>query len=221
MDELEEEHEAQERLEELQANELKKQRGVKEFNVDRDGDDWFTFSEAVQTIEQLLSYSAGRAEKMLRELCASGEVRSLRVIYTWVEGPSRVVESATFIRPSEWRTTEVDFEGDIDVSGYDLKHWLGQQPSVQLKEIECKVRWEPIRTQQGKVPRIITLLAKRHPEGVPDPAFCPRQTLLGDVIKADPGLKGIDMKTLSKAIKEHNASVGKRTEVDGSPSVSD
>jgi hypothetical protein len=112
---------------------------VKEMRTDEHGDDWIAFSSGASMIETRLRYSAGRAEATLRGLCAGGEVRSLRTKFTYIlqDGePERVPESSTFIRPSEWRTTEVDFEGDIDVSQEDLVYWFGQQGSALAPDLK-------------------------------------------------------------------------------------
>jgi hypothetical protein len=40
------------------------------------------------------------------------------------------------------------------------------------------------------------------PNGVPDPAHCPRKTLKADLLKRDPGLKPLDDATLKSAIED-------------------
>jgi hypothetical protein len=60
-------------------------------------------------------------------------------------------------------------------------------------------------TQRGKTPRIIELLEKHFPEGVPDPAYCPRKALKADLLKWDPDLDPLDEATLKKAIDSYHA----------------
>jgi hypothetical protein len=100
------------------------------------GDDWIDFNVAAWKIEKRLSVSVGVSEKMLRDLCASGEVRSIRVEYIYLDDVDRFArEEGIFIRPSEWQTGEVDYEGlqvvgeglHIEVSQDDLEWWLEQR----------------------------------------------------------------------------------------------
>ena len=99
------------------------------------GENWTDFITATERIEVGLVVSTGRAEVMLRELCGTGEVRSVRVKYD-IDPVDRfdqnpVPDSVTFIRPSEWRATEVDFESpDIEVSEDDILFWLASKGSV-------------------------------------------------------------------------------------------
>jgi hypothetical protein len=105
---------------------------------DQPDDDWITFIEAADNIAVRLNVSTGRSEVTLRDLCASGEVRSARVKY---DGDGDPLEVKT-VRPSEWRTTEVDLEVTgspmdslvIEVSEDDLEYWLGQQGAAQPED---------------------------------------------------------------------------------------
>jgi hypothetical protein len=95
--------------------------------------DWIAFNSAARKIETRLNVPAGRAEIVLRGLCASGEVRSIR--HQWVcvdvDVPSVAWIGVVFVQPSEWGASEVDFEGKIEVSKNDLDRWLGQQGAAQ------------------------------------------------------------------------------------------
>jgi hypothetical protein len=95
--------------------------------------DWMPFDAASLKIERQLVFSAGRADATLRRLCAGGEVRAVRIE---TEEPLTTPKGAVLrrlrpvpIRPSEWRTTEVDFEDPLHVrvSEGDVDHWLAQQ----------------------------------------------------------------------------------------------
>ena len=69
-------------------------------------------------------------------------------------------------------------------------------------------------TQRGKTPRIIKLLEKHFPEGVPDPAYRPRKALKTDLLKWDPELDPLDEATLKKAIDNYNATKQVRKQSD-------
>jgi hypothetical protein len=176
-------------------------------------ENWLDFNEAAWKIEQRLRCSAGRADATLRGLCASGEVRAARTKWAvQIRSPSgiemRKQVEAPLIRPSELRTTDVDFETDfkevrIKVNEVDLDHWLGRQGELAKPEAKPKAK-----AKQGKVPRIIPLLQKMHPTGVPAPALCVRKELMDKLAKADPSLGSLDPKTLKSAIEQYNASIG-------------
>jgi len=138
----------------------------KPMQPDEDGDDWIVFSDAAWMIGKGLRYSAGLAEATLRGLCASGEVRSIRTKYTYIldDGePERVPERATFVRPSEWRGTEVDFEGNIEVSEEDLRFWLDRQGATQPTDPEDE---RPLTRQQWKQNTAKKAIAELWPDGI-------------------------------------------------------
>jgi hypothetical protein len=151
---------------------------------------WLDFAHGAYKVEQRLGYTVGHADMTLRSLCASGEVRSVRMkpVETTPLSSGGVLQrwETLLIRPSEWRTTEVDFETDfknvrIKVSEGDLDHWLAQQNAVQKPAVRSKEK-----PALGKVPRIVAHLQKMFPDGVPDPAHCPRKGLQSKLLKADP-----------------------------------
>lgn len=160
-------------------------------------DDWLPFHSAVREIKRSLRMSQGAAQAKLRELCASGWVRSQKEPYSFDglqpqgEGPPVLIE------PSEWRQREIDLMTDSDgcnywvnVSKTDLEHWLNQQTT------------QP--TAGGKQSRIIRLLAVMYPAGVPNRGDCPRQPLTAELVERDPSLKPLDLKTLKTAIEFYN-----------------
>jgi hypothetical protein len=75
-----------------------------------DGDDWIAFSEAASKIEERLNVSVGHSQVTLRNLCASGEVRSVRIEYDIDPSDDPEPVEVKMVRPSEWRTTEVDLD---------------------------------------------------------------------------------------------------------------
>jgi hypothetical protein len=137
---------------------------------------------------------------MLRQACASGDVRSRRQPCNPAtgidEGPHEPV------KPSDWTRGEVDLEFDADGCGYfvdvdedDFRYWLGTP--TQGKSV------------RGKQPRIIALLKTMFPnKPVPDPAFYSRDRLRAELLKEDDTLDPLDLATLRKAIKNYNRSIG-------------
>ena len=141
--------------------------------------------------------SPGAAQAKLRELCASGWVRSQKEPYSFVARQPQGEGPPVLIEPSEWRRREIDVMTDsdgckywVDVSKIDLEHWLNQQPT------------EP--TAGGKQSRIIRLLKEMFPAGVPNRADHPREPLRAELVKRDPSLKPLDLKTLKTAIEIYN-----------------
>jgi hypothetical protein len=157
------------------------------------GEHWLLFSRAAAEIEDKLGVSLGVAERTLRELCAKGDIRSIRGTDEDL-AEEEYAEEPTFIKPSEWLSLQVDFDGKyynyVRVSEDDLRYWLAS--SKPHKAV-------------GKKPRILTLLAEMFPKGVPDPARCPRKALKADLLTRDPGLEPLDEATLKSAIDAYNA----------------
>jgi hypothetical protein len=90
---------------------------------------WLNFYLAAYDIEHWLRVSGGMARRMLREACASGDVRSQKQPYYRGEGegPPEVV------KPSEWLKDQVDLAQDedgckywVDVDEKDFRYWLDQ-----------------------------------------------------------------------------------------------
>jgi hypothetical protein len=90
---------------------------------------WLSFDFAANEIGQRLGVSGGVARRMLRNVCASGDVRSQRQPFNPAtgidEGPPEP------IKPSDWTQREVDLECDadgckyfVDVDEADFWYWL-------------------------------------------------------------------------------------------------
>jgi hypothetical protein len=136
-----------------------------------EGEDWLVFPEAVGEIVAKLDLSRGVAERTLRVLCGSGDIRSICCDEDFEEKP-------TIIMPEKWRETgELDLHGvvvsrvkwtdnsrsivrnfpnhrgklDVEekwndtvlVSEADLRHWLKKQ----TKE-PAKPRQKPARSRE-------------------------------------------------------------------------
>jgi hypothetical protein len=182
------------------------------------GEEWVDFHDAAEAFADMLEVSLGAAERRLREQCATGDIRSVR--YTieinrdedGEELGSEFIKEPELIKPTDWKdyvdfTVEADELREIythvDVSEDDVVYWIIEMG----KQAEIPVQLEKKKPSLGKQPRIMVWLAKEYPEGVPDPALCNRKELQGRLIKAAPGLRPLDPKTLKGAIDEYN--VGK------------
>jgi hypothetical protein len=101
---------------------------------------WLNFYFAANEIEQRLGVSGGMAMRMLRQACASGDVRSRRQPCnpaTGVdEGPHEPV------KPSDWTRGEVDLEFDahgcgyfVDVDEADFRYWLNSATKNNAQKV--------------------------------------------------------------------------------------
>ena len=102
--------------------------------------DWLNFYFAANEIEQRLGVSGGMAMRMLRQACASGDVRSRRQPCNPAtgidEGPHEPV------KPSDWTRGEVDLEFDADGCGYfvdvdedDFRYWLNSATKNNAQKV--------------------------------------------------------------------------------------
>jgi len=99
---------------------------------------WLSFYFAAQEIEERLGLSRGAAQAQLRQVCATGEVRSKKQPYTMVIFQPKVEGPWEQITPGEWRLEEIDLMIDgagrayfVDVSERDFLFWLKQQSISQ------------------------------------------------------------------------------------------
>src|SRR5262245_28607640 len=104
---------------------------VEEEEIDASGlpmewrdDYWFNFYWIAEIIQEREGVSRGLAERILRELCATGDVRSIRC--DAIEPGALEPE---IIRPSEWVKDQVDLADDFEifVSCGDVQYWLDKQ----------------------------------------------------------------------------------------------
>jgi hypothetical protein len=86
-------------------------------------------------------------------------------------------------------------------------------PDTKLNLVEPNIRAVACRSG-GKQSRILKLLSKHFPHGVPEPGLCPRHTLKSDILKWDPSLAPLDEATLKKAIERYNSSLIKQKNLD-------
>jgi hypothetical protein len=172
-----------------------------------DPHDWQSFGWSIERLQRRLSLSVGAAESRLRKLCADGIVRALRVRYD-DEDSTTVTEPPEIIKPSDWVRDQIDLtldemlNEDIWVSQDDLLHWLEQQAPA-----EHRTTGPSHHQDVGKQPLIISHLRQLYPDGVPDPAHCPRKILRADLIKLDKTLGALDEATLKKAIDKYNSGI--------------
>ena len=147
--------------------------------------DWIEFNEVLHEEGCGLFTSRREAERMLRKLCASGVIQTVR----FHQDGAKIVPE--FIQPKEWKRPDFDTTL-VYLSPRDLsRQWL----ELQNKPVP----------EAGKQPRIRALLAEMFSGGVPAPAHCPRYTLRADLLKRDPSLDPLDEATLKSAIDAHNA----------------
>jgi hypothetical protein len=167
---------------------------------------WLSFYEAVKEIEIKFHVSPGKAQSFLRQICATGEVRSQKQPYVIVHQEAEGQAPPQRIEPSEWRQREIDLMTDedgckyfVDVDKADFRYWLNQQGG---------------KPKQGKQPLVVKYLAEMFPgRKVPDPAEYQRKDLLAELRERHPLLKSLNIKTLGRAIHRYNLSVptdGKR-----------
>jgi hypothetical protein len=186
--------------------------------------EWFFFHTAANVIAERLGVSGGVAEKMLRELCASGDIRSKQAVNTDDRGWRDEI-----LKPSEWSKDQMDIEwlrrddvlaeklseedpedGPIGVlvNGDDFRYWLNKQ---SVLEVNCSftISRTAAKPKRGKVPLIIDHLTRmfppeKFPDGVPDYAHCPRKELKADLGAKDKRLAGLDEGTLKSAVDQFN-----------------
>jgi len=151
------------------------------------GERWFDFDRAANELADKLVIHPSAAQAQLRKLCASGEIRAIGT-----DNPSE--EQPTPIPPSQWHEEDDLPRPDVLVSNIDFYNWLNRQPANP--------------TAGGKQSRLVRLLAEMFPGGVPNRADCPREPLKAELLKRDPSLKPLDLKTLKTAIETCNRVVG-------------
>jgi hypothetical protein len=149
------------------------------------GERWLEIDRAVIELADKFAISPNAAEAQLHKLCASGEIRAVGT-----DNPNE--ERAKPIPPSEWRDDDLPVR-DILVSNIDFYNWLNRQPT---------------HPAGGKQSRIVKLLSEMFPTGVPNRADCPREPLRASLLKRDPSLKPLDLKTLKSAIDAFNRQLG-------------
>jgi hypothetical protein len=127
-------------------------------------DEQLAFLFGAQQIERRLGMTPGAAQTKLRELCASGEVRSWSEPYTIINGKPQGEGPSKRIEPSKWRQREIDLMTDSDgcyyfvsISKTDLLGWLDKKAVGKPKPV-------------GKRPRDVAKQAVNElwPNGIPD-----------------------------------------------------
>jgi hypothetical protein len=87
------------------------------------GETWVNFPDAVVEMRDRLDLSLGSAQRTLRQLCSSGDVRAIR--------EQSEEEEPTLIAPTEWSAAEVDYHSWVYVSGDDLRYWSDKQKPTE------------------------------------------------------------------------------------------
>jgi hypothetical protein len=134
-------------------------------------EDWFNFYWIADVIVGREGVSRGIAERTLRNLCAVGDVRSVRLDASTddEQGPDPEI-----IRPSEWAKEQIDLTvGDwiwVFVSGGDVQYWLDTQARaagrpikllrVTLKEDQAEEAAISAIVEKGRTSRKLGLARK-------------------------------------------------------------
>jgi hypothetical protein len=103
------------------------------------GEDWISFHWATHLIQTRRGLSTGKAQRTLRELCATGDIRS--ILYEIdeylheTEGQLIATSEPYKVKPSEWAEEALDFRDGcwVDVSEDDVTHWLDRQKPTEAK----------------------------------------------------------------------------------------
>jgi hypothetical protein len=151
------------------------------FEQDYYGERWLEFKRAIVELADKLAIPPGAAEAKLHKLCASGLIRAV--------GFDEDTKEPAPIPPSEWPDDDLPRMA-VMVSNLDFYDWLERQL--------------PQLTAGGKQSRIIRQLAEMFPDGVPHRGDRPREQLKAELVKRDPSLKPLDLKTLKTAIEFYN-----------------
>jgi hypothetical protein len=127
------------------------------------GEDWFNFEWIANEIVEQQGISRGVAERTLRELCATGDVRSIR-------GQDQEPEDCEIIRPSEWVKDQVDLtvgeEIWVFVNAGDIKYWLHKQAEASGRPAKELV--PPIGRASRKLGLARTAVKHLWPQGSPE-----------------------------------------------------
>jgi hypothetical protein len=99
---------------------------------------WLNFHEAADEIRERLGVSVGISQRMLREVCATGDIRSWRQPYDPATGQPQTEYEP--VRPSQWRQYDIDLATDadgnsyfVDVSKEDFRYWLDKLAKPKLR----------------------------------------------------------------------------------------
>jgi hypothetical protein len=101
-------------------------------------EDWLTFYETANEIEQRSGVSRAVARKRLRQACADQLITTLKAPYDEQAG-LMPIEFWSPIAPSEWRQREVDYDGPdkdgcptvVMIREGDYRHWLNAASDVR------------------------------------------------------------------------------------------
>jgi hypothetical protein len=105
---------------------------------------WLNFYDAAKEVRKKLGLSVGKAQTMLREVCAKGDIRTQREPYDPTTGQGQ--GPPELVKPSQWKQDDIDLLIDADGCAYfvdldeeDFEYWLGS-----LTETRAKKRTSPM-----------------------------------------------------------------------------
>jgi hypothetical protein len=100
---------------------------------------WLSFHDAVKEVRKKLGVSIGKAQAMLRDACAKGDVRSQREPYDPTTGEGQAPPER--VKPSQWKQNTIDLLIDadgcayfVDVDAEDFDYWLDNLPKPKTKD---------------------------------------------------------------------------------------
>ena len=98
----------------------------------------------------------------------------------------------------------------LDLCESDTVRWQQHHsgPHISSNDLRRWLQDKLTRKTGGKQPRIIKLLRRMFPDGVPDREYRPRKMLKAELVKRDPTLHPLDPKTLATAIDAYNRQLG-------------
>jgi hypothetical protein len=100
---------------------------------------WLNFYDAAKEVRKKLGVSVGKAQTMLREVCAKGDIRTQREPYNPATGQGQAPPER--VKPSQWKQDDIDLLTDADGCNYfvdldeeDFEYWLGSLAEPKIKK---------------------------------------------------------------------------------------
>jgi hypothetical protein len=97
---------------------------------------WLNFYAAAKEVRKRVGVSSGKAQAMLREACAKGDLRSRREPFDPATGQGQAPPE--LVKPSQWKTEDIDLLIDADGCAYfvhvdaeDFDYWLDNLPKAK------------------------------------------------------------------------------------------
>jgi hypothetical protein len=115
-------------------------------------DGWAYFSLGAELIRNMLGMSLGFAETKLRELCASGNIRSMKYD-DYDDTDDENPPEPEIIKPSEWVHNQIDlslpWHVTLTVNIEDLEYWLKDRVAVKPEPTEPRTSHKRDQARQA------------------------------------------------------------------------